>query len=307
MTKALPNRCGPDWLHDKLAAGELVVIDGAMGTELESRGVPMHEKAWSGAAMLTHPEAVRAAHEDYITAGAEVIITNTFSSGRPALEPAGLDDEFARINRSAVEVAQQARDGAAQGPVAIAGSMCEWVNEEGEWAKSGRLSDAYREQADLLAEAGVDLIALEMSSHPDYTSLITEAALSTGLPVWLGVSCRRDAETGEVVGHDKPHANIGQIVGDLADSGISVINVMHSPIADTTAGLSVVKEHWSGPLGVYPESGHFVMPNWQFVDVIEPDDLVNETRGWVADGAQIIGGCCGLSVPHIRALKAAFV
>ena len=48
------------------------------------------------------------------------------------------------------------------------------------------------------------------------------------------------------------------------------------------------------------------MPNWQFVDIIEPEDLVRETRRWVVSGAQIVGGCCGLGVPHIRALKAAF-
>ena len=65
-------RCGPDWLHQKLAAGGLVVIDGAIGTELEYRGVPMDAKAWSGAALLSHPELVRAAHADYIAAGSEV-------------------------------------------------------------------------------------------------------------------------------------------------------------------------------------------------------------------------------------------
>ena len=78
----LSNRCGPDWLHDKIAAGKTVIIDGAMGTELESRGVPMNPKAWSGAALLTHPDVVRAAHADYIRAGAEVIIANTFAAGR---------------------------------------------------------------------------------------------------------------------------------------------------------------------------------------------------------------------------------
>ena len=299
-------KSGPDWLHDKLTSGQLVIIDGAMGTELEHRGVPMNKKAWSGEAMLTHPEVVQAAHEDYIQAGAEVIITNTFAAGRHTLEPAGLGDDVARINQGAVETAQRARDKAAEGPVAIAGSMCEWVNRKGKWSKAGPLCEAYREQAGLLAEAGVDLIALEMSSDPEFTPLIVEAALATGLPVWLGLSCRLDRETGRVVGFDEPHDDIEQIVRDVADSGVGVINIMHSPISDTAAGLSLVKEYWSGPLGVYPESGHFVMPNWQFVDIIEPDDLVRETQKWVDQGAQIIGGCCGLSVPHIRALKAAF-
>ena len=63
---------------------------------------------------------------------------------------------------------------------------------------------------------------------------------------------------------------------------------------------------WSGPLGVYPESGYFKMPNWQFVDIIEPDELVTRARVWADNGEQILGGCCGLGVPHIEALKSAF-
>ncbi len=299
-------RYGPDWPHDKIAAGDLVVIDGAMGTELEARGVPMNEKAWSGAAMLSDPEVVRAAHADYISAGAEVIITNTFAAGPYLLGQAGLGDEMAGINKGAVEVARQARDEAAHGPVAIAGSMCPWVEMGEELPDAESLSEGFRVQADLLAEAGVELIALEMCSHPVYSRLITEAAVATGLPVWLGMSCRRDVETGRVVGFDPPHADFEQLVSELAECGVGVINIMHSSIDDTSAGLAVVKSHWSGPIGVYPESGYFVMPNWQFVDIIEPGDLVHETRGWVASGAQIIGGCCGLGVPHIRALKAAF-
>lgn len=300
------NRCGPDWLHDKIAAGERVVIDAAMGTELEARGVPMNAKAWSGAALLTHPEVVRAAHADYIAAGAEVIITNTFAAGRQALERAGLGDQTEHVNRSAVEVAKQARDEAAQGPVAIAGSMCEWVEPDTEWADPARLSDAFHEQAVLLAEAGVDLIALEMCSHPVHSRLLVEAALATGLPVWLGLSCRREKGSGNLVGFDPPHADFARLAGRLAGSGVAVVNVMHSSIDDTGAGLEAVQSHWSGPVGVYPESGYFVMPNWQFVDIIEPDDLVREARTWVAQGAQIIGGCCGLNVAHVRALKAAF-
>ena len=302
----LSYRCGPDWLHDKIAAGKTVVIDGAMGTELEARGVPMNDKAWSGAVLLTHPDVVRAAHADYITAGAEVIITNTFASGRQLLQPAGLADDLERINRSAVEMARQARDNVAVHPVAIAGSMCEWAGADGEMADIRHLTDAYREQAELLADEEVDLIALEMCSHPEHSSLIVEAAVATGLPVWLGVSCKKDAESGQLVGFDPPYTDFDSLVAELAGSGVAVINIMHSAIEDTLDGISIVKRHWSGPLGVYPESGHFVMPNWQFVDIIEPDDLVKEARVWIENGAQIVGGCCGLSVPHVRALKAAF-
>ncbi len=300
-----PGRCGPEWLHDKIAAGGLVLIDGAMGTELEARGVPMNDKNWSGVALQTHPEMVRAAHVDYIEAGAEVIITNTFASGQEALNLAGLGDQMESINARGVEVALQARDEAAKGPLAIAGSMCPWVDPE---VAPGReqLADGFRRQADVLAGAGVELIALEMCYHAEYSPMQVEAAVATGLPVWLGVSCMVDADTGNVVGFDRSEVDIGQLVRDLAGTGIGVINVMHSAIADTGPGLATVKEHWSGPIGAYPESGYFTMPNWQFVDIIDPDDLVRETRGWVDAGAQIIGGCCGLGVPHIEALKAAF-
>ena len=95
MTKT--NRCGPDWLHNKLAAGDLLIIDGAMGTELEARGVPMNDKAWSGAALLSHPEIVREAHADYIRAGAQVVTTNTFAAGRSLLDGAGLGEQVAKI------------------------------------------------------------------------------------------------------------------------------------------------------------------------------------------------------------------
>jgi homocysteine S-methyltransferase len=302
----LQNRTGPDWLHAKLTAGELIVIDGAMGTELEARGVPMHGKAWSGGAALSHPEVVRAIHKDYIAAGAEVIIANTFSSGRQVLEPAGLADAVADINRRAVQLARQARDEAASGPVAVAGSICEWAAPEGAWADLGRLSDAYREQADLLAEAGVDLIALEMCSHPTRSRLAAQAALATGLPVWLGLSCKRDGKAGFLAAFDHPQTPFDRLVDELAGCGAGVMNVMHSAIKDTPDGVAAVKRKWTGPIGVYPESGHFVMPHWQFVDIIAPDDLMLEARNWIASGVQIIGGCCGLGVPHIRALKAAF-
>ncbi len=81
---------------------------------------------------------------------------------------------------------------------------------------------------------------------------------------------------------------------------------MHSTVDDTTVGLSALSEYWQGPTGAYPESGYFIMPNWQFVDIIDPDDLVTRARDWADSGVQILGGCCGLGVPHIEALNVAF-
>lgn len=298
----MPNpRYGPDWLQVRLAAGELVVIDGPMGTELEARGVPMNEQAWCGDALLAHADVVRQIHVDYIGAGAEVITTNTFAAGHQMLARAGLRDRVAEINRAAVEVAMQARDEAGQDHVAIAASMSPWIRA-GSTSPPERIADEFREQADILATAGVDLIALEMCSHPVYSPLIIAAAVATGLPVWLGLSCKRGEGT-DLVGFDPPHAAFGELVADLAGRGASVVNVMHSNVHDTTEGLALLRNSWRGPTGAYPESGYFVMPNWQFVDIIAPGEFVTIARRWADDGVQILGGCCGLGIPHIRALK----
>ena len=298
--------CGPDWLNAKLTAGEILIIDGAMGTELEARGVPMHAKAWSAAAIKTHPDVVRETHADYIRAGARVIISNTFATGRHMLEPADLGDEVANINRSAVELAKEARDLAAEEPVAIAGSICDWVYTDSKWCEPHHLSASLREQAELLAEAGVDLIALEMCQTEVGSPLAVEAALGTGLPTWLGLSCKSHPDTGQLVTFDKPNLDFEEWVGKLATYNVSLINVMHSPIEDVAKGLGVVKRHWSGPIGAYPESGYFIMPNWQFVDVVDPEDLVREAQPWVSDGVQLLGGCCGLGPQHVSALREAF-
>ena len=302
----LPRPCGPDWLDAKLAAGEVVILDGAMGTELEARGVPMHERCWSGAALLSHPEAVRDAHADYIRAGAEVIITNSFASGRHMLEPAGLGDDTAEINRRAVALAKEARDQAAERPVAVAGSLCEWVHEDGHWSSRGRLLASLKEQAELLAEAGADLLVLEMCQSRNNSGVAVEAALSTGLPVWFGASCKRHEGQARLGTFDEPPEDFDALIAAHAASGVAVISVMHSPIEDTGAGLEAVKRHWSGPLGAYPESGYFIMPNWQFVDIIAPDDLVREAAAWVEAGVQLLGGCCGLGPAHVAALAEAF-
>ncbi len=109
--------------QQQLEADQIVLIDGATGTELQRRGVPMDKVAWSGAAVLTHADTVRETHEDYIRAGANVIITNTFGSTRQMLEPAGFGDQVEAVHRGAVELARQARDNVGEQAVAVAGSI----------------------------------------------------------------------------------------------------------------------------------------------------------------------------------------
>jgi S-methylmethionine-dependent homocysteine/selenocysteine methylase len=291
---------------ETLDAGDVLLIDGGMGTELQRRGVPMDEVAWSGAAVFTDPDAVRETHEDYIRAGSRVITTNTFGSTRQMLEPAGYGDQVEAVHRNAVKLAKQARDNVGEQSVAIAGSIS---TEPPSFDRNAFLSpekelEAYREAAGLLAEEGVDLIALEMINETTHAARAMQAALETKLPVWLGVGCKK-REDGKIVSFDHADLEFATVLDALIALGPTVVNIMHSEIRAVPEAIELVRERWSGPIGVYPESGHFTQPHWNFVDVISPADMLTEALGWVAAGARLLGGCCGTSPDHIKALHAA--
>ena len=293
--------------QEKLENNQVVVIDGGTGSELQRQGVPMNETAWSGLAVHSHPEVVRSVHEAYITAGAEVIITNTFGTARFLLEPAGLGDEFEHINRNAVRLAAEARDASGK-DVAIAGSISNLppgMNAANYPDPDDELA-GLRELATTLAESGVDLIALEMMQDTRHAARAMEAARETGLPVWLGVSCRRRADGTGLVSFDLPNMDFARPLDALVPMGPSVVNIMHSDINVTHEAIAMVRERWQGPIGVYPEVGEFVPPNWTFDADATPERLVEHARSWVDCGALLVGGCCGTSPAHIAALARAF-
>ena len=290
--------------QQKLSAGKVVIIDGATGTELQRRGVPMDEVAWSGAAVLSHPDVVRSVHEDYIRAGAEVIIANTFGSTRQMLEPAGYGDQVEVVNRRGVELALQARANVADRNVAIAGSisaMPPGFDRDAYFSPADELA-SYREAIGYLVDAGCDLIALEMMEDTEHAARAMQAAVESGLPVWLGVSCKEN-EAGQLVGFGYQDVQLADVLKRLVAMGPALVNVMHTNAHVVPQALEVVRQYWDGPVGVYPESGYFTKPNWNFVDVIPPDELVKEAIGWVKSGVRLLGGCCGTGPEHIEALN----
>jgi S-methylmethionine-dependent homocysteine/selenocysteine methylase len=304
-----------DRVFGRLADGELVIIDGGMGTQLQAEGVPMDEAAWSARANLDQPEVVQRIHEAYIGAGAEVIIANTFAASRAGLEPAGLGGRVADVNRSAVAAALRARDAAASRPVAVAGSMssfCPVAMDGGdEGGPPGRptsgdpgfpgLTD-YREQAHLLAEAGVDLIVLEMIEAQGYGRAALQAAAETGLPVWLGISTDR-----------RPDGTLGTFaeLGDgdsfedllmaMAEPSLAAVTVMHSIPEVIPDAIEIIRHRYAGPIGAYAETGGWAPPNWVFSG-LTPDEYLQQAVAWADHGAQLIGGCCGTGPEHIRVL-----
>ena len=293
-----------DWVVSRLKGeGPPIILDGGMGTALERNGVPMDDRVWSGRAMLTHPDAVRSAHEAFIQAGAEAILTNTFSTARHMLEPGGLGSEVRKINSLAVDLAKQARERVARSPVAIVGSICEWTSDlNPTWCSPEVVGQAAREQAEVLAESGVDILALEMCERVELSEAVTDAIIGLGLPVWMGVSARTHQGQTELATASYSDCSFEEIVKRISSYPVDIVNIMHTQIPDVDRAFEIVRRYWSGPIGIYPESGFFTMPNWNFVDVISPEDLVSEANTWVKNGVRLLGGCCGLGPDHIKAL-----
>jgi S-methylmethionine-dependent homocysteine/selenocysteine methylase len=293
-------------------AGVPVILDGGTGTELEARGAPMYEGAWCSMATKLAPAVLEDVHRSYIRAGARVIMTNTFSSNRNMLEPAGIGAHFEQLIDDSVLLARRAREAEESAEqVAIAGSMSHQVPMLGpgqprpETFPSPPLARArFDEMADRLANAGVDFLVMEMMSNPQLANPAIEAARATGLPVWVGFSVRA-SEAGTLTSNSRRALDVKQMFNDINLEGVEVAGVMHSNITECTEGLRELREVWSGPLMCYPDSGYFKMPHWQFEDVIAPEAFAAAAIDWFNNGVAVLGGCCGLGVNHIETLARA--
>ena len=285
-----------------------MILDGGTGTELERCDAEMHDASWCAMATKTHPDVLRSVHDSFIATGADIITANTYASTLAMLEAAGAADEFESLNRAAVRIAREASE-AADRPVAVAGSMSvsrpiepgtDRIIVEIDMSETAARAK-FRAKAELLADAGVDLIVMEMMRDLDLSKWAIEEAVKTGLPVWVGMSCERDGE-GRLVGFGRHEYPFEDIIDGLTTLGGTVAGIMHSSLDDTDAALPLLRERWDGPIAIYPESGYFEMPHWQFIDVVAPQIFADRARAWADAGVQIIGGCCGMGPQHIQAL-----
>ncbi len=192
----------------------------------------------------THPDIVREVHEDFIRTGADVIIANTFATSRHVLGPAGLGERFRELNVRAVTLAKEARENAAEGPVFIAGSISTFTAryDNSYEPRAERARANYREQAEVLVESGVDVIALEMMRNLEQTTYAVEAAVATGLSVWVGFSCKTTDE-GTVVLWDGEYTLV-EALGMIPSLGASLVSIMHTLTEDTPAALREVSKCW---------------------------------------------------------------
>ena len=300
-------------LSERLNNNEIILLDGGVSTEIQKRGVPLHSNVWSGLTTKTHPEEVRQVHEDYIRAGSQVITANTYATARHVLESINLGHESKIINLKSVQLAQQARDNVADSEVWIAGSMSSMppLTASQEVAVGKHVEASYQELAESLAQAGVDLIIAEMMRDIDNATMVIKAAVSTGLPVWIGYSTMM-AEDGADVRSLRWKSNdsttesldFATLVKTLSPLGGQAAGIMHTQVNNIDPALEVLGRHWSGPKLAYAETGRLLVPDWSFEEICSPQDYAKEIEGWIKKhGVQIVGGCCGTGPEHIRALK----
>ncbi len=305
-------------LKRRVDRGDVIVLDGAIGTELQAMGVPMDPASWCAPGNYTHPSTVRQMHERYIRAGADIITTNTFNTLRPALEASGYGALVREVNVRAVDAALEARDRAAgDRPVYVAGSIsCRIpVRDRRTGTLLGGTGFGYgaslsaeelrvyaEEQAGILAESGVDFFLMEnMWADNESRVVATKAAMATGLPVWVAftASIAPDGESVRLSLGDDRHYSVGMgmpmwtsswrevdyemtLAAGLAEIvplEPDVIGVFHSRLDETTAALRVVLDQWSGPIVIYPDAGRQdYLDTWQDSLVANQDSTDELTR-----------------------------
>ncbi|MEM1163556.1 MAG: homocysteine S-methyltransferase family protein [Pseudomonadota bacterium] len=290
-------------LMNRIAARERILIDGATGTEIERLGVPQLDDAWNGGGALSHPDVLRKVHQDYISAGAEIVIANTFATHLHALEDAGVADQFDALNRRGVELAVEARQRAGKPAVLVAGGLSYWA-WSGNWRSPEELGPPARQQAAIMAEAGADLLMLEMMVDIPRMLAVLDAALVSGLPVWVGLSCKRGDKPDD--GGDMVLLRGGSLAAALEALGhydVPVLSIMHTEVEDIDACLDVVEAVWQGPVGVYAHSARWQGQVGIFDETIPPATYAACAKRWMDRDVQVIGGCCGLGVDHIERLS----
>ena len=282
-------------LINRAQQGECILIDGATGTEVERRGVPQLDNAWNGGGALSHPEIVKQIHKDYINSGAEIIISNTFATTKHALRDANQEHNFEALNGRGVELAVEARAELDNKSVLVAGGISYWT-WTGNKPSLEELRLSVSEQAQIMRDAGADLIMLEMMIDIEQMITTIEAAQSSGLPVWVGLTCEPNKSNGMCL---RDGDRLETVINAIKPYNPDVVSIMHTEVEFVDRCLEILQSQWSGLIGVYAHSGKSVNGEWTFNNVISTQDYCEYSSQWKKKGVSFIGGCCGVHPEHI--------
>ncbi len=288
-------------LRARLTSSAPLLLDAAMGTELQRRDADTKLPLWSAAALLRDPELVWTIHSDEVSAGAEILTANTFRTHARSLAKAGLAERSGELGALAVQLAHQAA--AAPGrDIFVAGSLSplEDCYRPDLVPDDAALAREHGAQARFLAEAGVDLILAETHNTIREAVAALRAAKATSVPVF--VSLVTDG-SGRLLSGE----SIADAVRALLPLEPDALGVNCVPAARLGGDLAVLAAAAPGvPLLAY---GNLGLPDdsrgWAFTEELSPEEYAETARGWIERGARIVGGCCGTTPAHSRALRQA--
>lgn len=287
-------------LQERLLTGETLLADGATGSMLQTMGLPAGEapERW----MLENPEPVARLARMYAEAGSDIVYTNTFGANRVRMNLCALGDRIGELNRRAVELARQGT--AASGrEVLVAGSIGptgEMLEPYGEMSIE-QAGDAFAEQAAALVEAGVDLIVCETFADLEELLLCLEVARATAtVPVFASMAYETSGRT--MMGVRPEDA-----VTRLTAAGAAGVGANCSVGPDSLAAvLATMRGAAPGArLLAKPNAGLPQLVDGRTVYATGPETLAAFARQMKDLGAAIIGGCCGTTPAHLRAMREA--
>ncbi|CAG0982947.1 5-methyltetrahydrofolate--homocysteine methyltransferase [Planctomycetaceae bacterium] len=277
-------------------AARPLIIDGAMGTELQARGLPSGGLPESF--VLEHADKLRGIHEEYFAAGADIVLTNTFGATRYRLEEyPGMKERVAEINEKAVLIARAATHGDPNkfvaGDIGPSGLVLEPMGE----ASFERVYDLFLEQAKALAKAGPDLIVIEtiMDIRELKAAIIATREVYDG-PIFASMFYQEGAMT--MTGTDPlTHLTVALACGaDGVGANCSMGPEGLLPV------LAIMAENSSAPLLVEPNAGLPALVQGKTVFPGSPEYMAEYAVEFAKLGVNIIGGCCGTNPRHIRAI-----
>ncbi|MBT8453588.1 MAG: homocysteine S-methyltransferase family protein [Deltaproteobacteria bacterium] len=270
----------------------LQILDGAIGTELASRGLRLDAPQWSARAIGEAPKVLTEVHAAYAEAGATLHTANTFRT-----QPRAFGDGWLDALRDAVRIA---RDAVGPGQ-AVLGSMAPVEDCYRPDSSPGKAARAeHRQVASALADAGCDVLLCETFAHGDEALVAVEEGMATGVPVWLALTAGPFGE----LGTPEQLARIGR---DAVSVGIDRLLVNCIAATRIAAYVDAIAR-LGAPTGVYANAGgEDEALGWAATSPRAADAYAALAERWKEAGASVIGGCCGTGPLHIQALADRFI
>lgn len=278
---------------EALRSGRTLLLDGAMGTQLDARGGVTGPKS-----NFESPDVVKAVHAAYKEAGSDILLTNTFSGNRVALEHAGAVGKLREINEIGARLCREVAgdDCYVCGDM---GSTGKFMEPLGEYTEQ-QFYDNFLEQASILAECGVDLVIVETMTDVHEAVVAVRAAKATGLPVIASISFDPAGDDFRTMMGD----TIEKAANDLTEAGADVIGSNCGTLdpAEMSGVIARLRATTDRPLAAQPNAGKPELSGGKVIYKLTPDEFAEGAAKCAEAGAIIVGGCCGTTPDHIAAL-----